>query len=233
MESAASWLLGEDGRRADGPMTPPTQAHTKRRRPLAQPTAARSHTPPPTWTCCSWAVLGGSRPPPKDKGRAVVARACATTSSEWVELGCEFSHRCPPSLSLQHKNALHSDGRLLGHRRGHLQGARPTRPSGRPVPPHHSSAAHGASNPVTRLVGVVFCQVFVTGRNEPSLQRVAAAVRESGGSSSFGIGDVSNESDVRRLFGEASAFFGAPPQQEACDLLITSAGIGRFARAQK
>ena len=66
----------------------------------------------------------------------------------------------------------------------------------------------------------------MTGRNEPSLQRVAAAVQESGGSSAFGLGDVSNESDVRRLFGEASAFFGVHPQ-EACDLLVTSAGIGR------
>ena len=71
--------------------------------------------------------------------------------------------------------------------------------------------------------------MFVTGRNEPGLQRVAAAVRESGGSSAFGLGDVSSESDVRRLFGEASAFFGSPPQ-DACDLLVTSAGIGRCSK---
>ena len=75
-------------------------------------------------------------------------------------------------------------------------------------------------------------QVFVTGRNAQNLQRVAAAVREVGGRSAIGTGDVCCEQDVQRLFKEACTFFqqpdGASGSKPACDLLITSAGIGRF-----
>ena len=75
-------------------------------------------------------------------------------------------------------------------------------------------------------------QVFVTGRNAQNLQRVAAAVRDVGGRSEIGTGDVCCEQDVQRLFKEACTFFQPPDwasgSKPSCDLLITSAGIGRF-----
>jgi len=76
-------------------------------------------------------------------------------------------------------------------------------------------------------------QVFVTGRDEQNLNKVAAAVRENGGSSAFGLGDVSSEADVQRLYREASSFFTqASGSAAACDLLVTSAGMGRFGKIE-
>ena len=61
---------------------------------------------------------------------------------------------------------------------------------------------------------------------------MAGQVREAGGRGAAGVGDVCSAADVARLAGEAEVFFGAGGK-EGCDVLVTSAGIGRFGMAEE
>ncbi len=70
-----------------------------------------------------------------------------------------------------------------------------------------TGGSSGIGEAVCRELGKRGAKVFVTGRKEENLQRVAAAVEEAGGHSAYGAGDVAVEADVKRLYSEAEAFF--------------------------
>eukprot|EP00285_Hemiselmis_virescens_P018050 CAMPEP_0173386620 /NCGR_PEP_ID=MMETSP1356-20130122/9208_1 /TAXON_ID=77927 ORGANISM="Hemiselmis virescens, Strain PCC157" /NCGR_SAMPLE_ID=MMETSP1356 /ASSEMBLY_ACC=CAM_ASM_000847 /LENGTH=283 /DNA_ID=CAMNT_0014342925 /DNA_START=127 /DNA_END=978 /DNA_ORIENTATION=+ len=89
-----------------------------------------------------------------------------------------------------------------------------------------TGGSSGIGEAICKELGKRGCQVFITGRNEEKLSDVQKAVVESGGRAAGGVGDVRNEADVKRLFREASTFFGG--DSPGCDLLVASAGIGRF-----
>jgi len=43
-------------------------------------------------------------------------------------------------------------------------------------------------------------RVFITGRQEETMQKVKKEVEKEGGSAAYGVGDVRSETDVKRLF---------------------------------
>ena len=61
-----------------------------------------------------------------------------------------------------------------------------------------------AMRAVCSQLGKRGAKVFVTGRKEENLKRTAAAVEEEGGYCAFGVGDVAEEADVKRLYREVS-----------------------------
>jgi NAD(P)-dependent dehydrogenase (short-subunit alcohol dehydrogenase family) len=63
-------------------------------------------------------------------------------------------------------------------------------------------------------------KVFVTGRNVEDLISVVNCITASGGIAAYGVGDVSSEADVKRLYGEAKEFLGH------VDVLVANAGCG-------
>lgn len=85
----------------------------------------------------------------------------------------------------------------------------------------------GGSSGIGRAVGIELgrrgMQVFLVGRNQTNLASAADEISACGGAGGYGVGDVSAENDVLRLFGEAEAFLGGPP-----DVLVANAGTGRF-----
>lgn len=103
-----------------------------------------------------------------------------------------------------------------------------------------TGGSSGIGEAICRALGKRGAKVFVTGRNGENLQESAAAVVEEGGYSCYGVGDVTVEADVQRLYAEAQSFFatgitvnsfGADvwvEGAEGVDVLVTSAGIGRF-----
>jgi 3-oxoacyl-[acyl-carrier protein] reductase len=103
-----------------------------------------------------------------------------------------------------------------------------------------TGGSSGIGEAICRELGKRGAKVFVTGRQEDNLKRVAAAVEEEGGFSAYGTGDVREESDVKRLYNEAQEFFARvidtgevgmnllAEGEEGVDVLVTSAGIGRF-----
>lgn len=103
-----------------------------------------------------------------------------------------------------------------------------------------TGGSSGIGEAICRELGKRGAKVFITGRQLANLQRSADGVVSEGGYCAFGVGDVTVEADVQRLFAEAQAFFaegitvnsfGADVwvQGEAgVDVLVTSAGIGRF-----
>jgi len=89
-----------------------------------------------------------------------------------------------------------------------------------------TGGSSGIGEAICKELGRRGCRVFITGRNTEKLNTVQKLVGELGGEAAWGVGDVSNESDVKRLYREATSFFGG--EKPGCDLLVASAGIGRF-----
>ena len=96
-----------------------------------------------------------------------------------------------------------------------------------------TGGSSGIGEAVCRALGNNGARVFVTGRQAENLERVAGAVGEAGGCGAFGTGDVAVEADVTRLFSEAQSFFAAQGEGASVDVLVTSAGIGRFGKIEE
>ena len=104
---------------------------------------------------------------------------------------------------------VHRDWGIVGHRSCHLQGTGPPRPPGvchwqKRV----ESTKGGGGCPRVRYdpphIGysrILTCTCMLT------YLVYGDHGRTTGGSSAFGLGDVSCETDVKRLFGEACSFF--------------------------
>jgi len=108
-----------------------------------------------------------------------------------------------------------------------------------------TGGSSGIGEPICGELRKRVATVFITGRQLANLQRSSDGVILEGGYCPFGVGDVTVEANVQRLFAEAQAFFakgitvnsfGADVwvQGEAgVDVLVTSAGIGRFGPIKK
>jgi NAD(P)-dependent dehydrogenase (short-subunit alcohol dehydrogenase family) len=54
-------------------------------------------------------------------------------------------------------------------------------------------------------------RVFITGRQEETMQKVKKEVEKEGGSAAYGVGDVRSETDVKRLYRYRRASSPFPP----------------------
>lgn len=96
--------------------------------------------------------------------------------------------------SLRHRNAVSN---FVAH----------AQPSSKPLRCIVVGGSSGVGEAICLELGKRGAKVFVTGRKEENLQKVAAAVEGAGGYGRYGAGDVTVEADVKRLYAEAEGFF--------------------------
>eukprot|EP01134_Creolimax_fragrantissima_P003675 CFRG3675T1 len=66
-------------------------------------------------------------------------------------------------------------------------------------------------------------RIFMLGRNVSALEKLTKDCECTGGEASFGVGDVGDTADVKRLYQEAIVYLKQPPH-----VLVLSAGVGRM-----
>ena len=152
---------------------------------------------------------------------------------------CLFVRGAPPRPGLALRGGA-VDKRGTTGLTAQLQASGRPKQAGPPLRCIVTGGSSGVGEAICRALGQRGAKVFVTGRNEDNLRGAAAAVVEEGGYSSYGVGDVTVEADVKRLYAEAQTFFAAGitmnsfgadvwvEGEEGIDVLVTSAGIGRF-----